>query len=380
VVPAGDVAGVWHPGRVNRVAKDGRGGRQRAQEASSRELRRVRLSDERYRPRSRRTSAEPLSATWKPEPPTTRKSGPRRDGGLKHATSIYGWRIYVVPFFLVATVLVVINTTRQPPQNTTGASQPAAAGTGSDSSAVVSERPPAPVNLNIPTADLPQGGVFTENARGSWHVIPLAKSGNGGKKAGTGRHLYRYTVEVEDGIDPSSYAGDDAFALAVEGILSDPRSWIGAGDISVQRVDASAPSPDFRVRLTSMNSATRPDLCGFGIQYPTSCYIKGFQRSVIINLARWVRGAKAFGPDMTGYREYAINHEVGHALGLGHVGCKENGGPAPVMMQQTFGVSNDYVAQLNSVDQYNKTAVPADGKVCKPNSWPVPALGDLTPG
>ncbi|MGH3951671.1 MAG: DUF3152 domain-containing protein, partial [Pseudonocardiaceae bacterium] len=43
-------------------------------------------------------------------------------------------------------------------------------------------------------------------------------------------------------------------------------------------------------------------------------------------------------------------------------------------MQQTFGVSNDYVAKLNKADPGNYGAVPRDGKICKPNAWPNPEV------
>ncbi|TNC23191.1 DUF3152 domain-containing protein [Amycolatopsis alkalitolerans] len=363
---------------MNRVSSGAQNERQRVSARRSQGL-----PGDRYERGRKRTSGEPLSASWRPSPgqleqtPEQARKSRRERNRLRQVTKAYGWRVYALPILVVITALVVFNTAREPAQDVPGS-------VGTDSNGLtagsqVSEQPALPPNLNVPTAPLPPGGAFTQAGKGTWHVVPLAEDGTSGKRAGTTGRLYRYTIEVEDGIDPSSYAGDDSFARTAEATLSDTRSWIGTGKVSLQRVDARDPDPDFRVRLTSPDTATRADLCGFGIPFPTSCYIRGFHHSVIINLARWVRGALAFGADMGTYRQYAINHEVGHALGKSHVGCQQDGALAPVMMQQTFGVSNDYVAQLNKVDIYNSKAVPTDGKVCKPNAWPVLDLGDSAP-
>ncbi|WP_043661053.1 DUF3152 domain-containing protein [Thermocrispum municipale] len=323
----------------------------------------------RYRPGGRRIAAEPLEAAWRPAPERPERARPRsRSAGPSSWVKKYGWRIYALPVLLVVTVLAVLDSRdgAQPPEQTAAAEKPAAGAASGGEGPSATENPAEPVDLRIPTAELPAGGKFTKKGRGTWHVVkgsspPVGKAGG---------RLYKYTVEVENGLDPSSYTGDDAFAETVEATLSDPRSWTGGGKVRFQRVDDPADA-DFRISLTSPATTHRADVCGFQIKYESSCYQRRMDR-VIINLARWVRGAKAFNSDMTAYRQYAINHEVGHALNNGHVGCKRNGALAPVMMQQTFGVANNYVAKLNKADPTNYSAVPRDGKVCKPNAWPNP--------
>ncbi|MEP7333809.1 MAG: DUF3152 domain-containing protein, partial [Terracoccus sp.] len=44
------------------------------------------------------------------------------------------------------------------------------------------------------------------------------------------------------------------------------------------------------------------------------------------------------GTDVASYRIYLVNHEVGHGIGHGHLQCAGKGTPAPVMMQQTYGL------------------------------------------
>lgn len=314
---------------------------------------------DRYRRGERRTSAEPLAAAWEPDGAAAVRRSRRR--GIKRLVAGYGWRIYAIPVLLVLTALVVLDTVQPAPP------EPGAGGTTNAAQApsTTSEPPPTEVQaskpqLNIPTAELPAGPAFSEDGVGTFKVI----AGSGPRVGEANAPKFRkYAIAIEDGVKPEDYNGDDAaFARTVEGFLSDPRSWVGTKTVALQRVEANQ-NPDFTIALTS--TKTTHTLCGKEIPYETSCWHPQTKR-VIINTARWVRGAMVYSRDLAGYRNYVINHEVGHALGSGHAPCAENGAPAPVMMQQTFGVSNDFVSLLNA----GQDVVPSDGKVCTPNAFP----------
>jgi predicted Zn-dependent protease len=160
---------------------------------------------------------------------------------------------------------------------------------------------------------------------------------------GTGP-LHRFIVEVEDGIDVDG-AG---FATAVQTTLGDPRSWGNGGRMSFQRVgvaEANAGSYDFKVSLVSPGSMET--YCpGVGTGGYTSCR---YGDRAVINLARWATAVPHYDGDIATYRQYVVNHEVGHALGNGHVPCPGPGQVAPVMLQQTLRL---------------------DG--CVKNAWPFP--------
>jgi hypothetical protein len=318
------------------------------------------LSEDRYRRGARRTGAEPLAATWEPAGRRHRK----RRRGVKGLIAGYGWRIYAIPVLLVLTALVVLDTAA-PSTSAGGETNPVvepSTPTTTSGPPEATETPPVDIDLkNFPTAQLPDGPKFSEQGAGTFAVVP-----GGTERAGSGAKLYKYAIAIEDGVEPADYNDDrEAFARTIDGILSDPRSWIGTGQVSMQRVEGEA--VDFTVSLTT--TGTTHALCGFQIQFESSCWHTGTKR-VIINTARWVRGGKVYGSDLGAYRTYAINHEVGHVLRNPHEGCKENGKAAPVMMQQSFGVANDYVAHLNSVDSSNRYAVEANGLVCTPNPFP----------
>ncbi|MDA3627609.1 DUF3152 domain-containing protein [Saccharopolyspora sp. WRP15-2] len=321
---------------------------------------------------------EPLAASWNPtaepsEPeivddaeefedePRPRPRRKKRAG----VVSRYGWRVYAVPLLVVISALAVFQTVRP----TDGGATTDQAGTGSDTpeQPVVTEAAPGQkFDPNLFSADLPPGGKIPETGARTFQVLPGSSPviGHG--------QLYRYTVEVEVGVELADPNAD--FGNLVQTTLSDPRSWTnpqgatGDGPISLQRVDAGGESPDFRVILVSQQTAREACDYSNGVPYDSSCR-KG--EMVYLNAARWVRGAVSFQGDIGDYRRYAINHEVGHVFGNKHVGCPTQGGLAPVMMQQSFSVSNNELHELNKIADQG-TQIPADGFVCKPNAWPFP--------
>jgi hypothetical protein len=165
---------------------------------------------------------------------------------------------------------------------------------------------------------------------------------------GTAGTLRRFHVGVEKDIVAAgsaevSGADPTAFASTVDVSLGDRRSWTASGRLRLQRVPPGERS-DFTIYLATPETARKMcaqgsvDIVVKGEPY-TSCRAPG---KVILNLARWrlsVPDYVAARVPLEIYRQYLINHEVGHELGHGHELCPGKGRPAPVMQQQTLGLT-----------------------------------------
>lgn len=157
-----------------------------------------------------------------------------------------------------------------------------------------------------------------------------------GRVLGTQGPLRRFRVAVEAGSNEDA-AG---FTAQVEATLGDKRSWVGDGQLRLQRV-SGAEAANFTVYLATRDTAGRMCRHGgvtitVGGRPYTSCRTTG---RAIINLDRWRLSAPPYlraKVPLTVYRQYVVNHEVGHELGRHHEGCPKPGGPAPVMVQQTL--------------------------------------------
>ncbi|MFE7836015.1 DUF3152 domain-containing protein [Streptomyces sp. NPDC057474] len=177
-------------------------------------------------------------------------------------------------------------------------------------------------------------------------TFTTASGGSG--KVGEGTPL-RYRVEVEKGLSLSSADVADE----VERVFADPRGWTAGGDRAFQRV--SGGTFDFVVKLAT--PGTVDDVCGAGGLNTGGEYNCNVGADVMVNLERWELATPVYAKDVKAYRALIINHEVGHFLGLGHVGCPGEGKPAPAMMQQIKGMNG-----------------------CVPNVWPYDRKGRLITG
>jgi uncharacterized protein YabE (DUF348 family) len=176
------------------------------------------------------------------------------------------------------------------------------------------------------------GGGSGSSGGGGFLVAP------GSNAAGSGATV-TYSVEVEAGLglDPGSVAA------TVDAALLDQRSW--ARDRRMERVSNPASA---RIRVLVASPATVDRLCR-SVGLDTGGYLSCWTgRFAALNVNRWWNGVPSFS-DTSLYRRYLVNHEVGHGLGFGHVGCPAQGALAPVMMQQSISLGG-----------------------CRPNGWPYP--------
>nr|WP_080796120.1 DUF3152 domain-containing protein [Corynebacterium pacaense] len=273
----------------------------------------------------------------------------------------YGWRAYAIPVLTVITVWVLVDVfTGGGEVDQTSAST----STGVAQTALHSHGPdPADARPSgIPLTALPPGGPVTESGDGFYRTV-----GAGLPQVGQGRdRVFTYVVEVENGINTAGYGGDDGFVSAVDATLANPKGWTADPGFAFEHLPADDQrEPDLRIQLTTVG--TTHDLCGNDIAMETSCFYADGNR-VLINESRWIRGAVPFDGDLGSYRQYLINHEVGHGIGYGaHDSCGGDGELAPIMMQQTLSLNNSELFRIDPDEVY-----PDDNATCVINPWPYP--------
>lgn len=282
---------------------------------------------------------------------------------IRGFTRRYGWRAYALPVLVVISVLALMTAKdpsagERPPTTPVAGSGHSSGPTAPPTATNSTLKSDAPTNQQpLSALALPPGAPYAVAGKGTYSVIAGTTKTFGQSASGK---VWTYDIEVENGVTGINLA---QFATLVDATLDDPRSWSGHG-VALRRVDTG--TPDFRVSLTS--ALTVRKYCGYTIKIETSCYaaagsVAGLDvNRVVINDARWVRGAPSYIGDLNAYRQYMINHEDGHALGHMHAHECLADGLAPAMMQQTIGLKTP------------------DGKICQANPWPYPPGATDAPG
>lgn len=217
----------------------------------------------------------------------------------------------------------VVAPTAAPSQSASGATGPASPGPTSPAPTAPGASPTGPAS-GAPTTPVPPPANAVPRSGPGTFVRATAALPN---KAPTGR-VIRYTVQVENGVpvDPNEAAA------IIHGVLNDKRSWGGGGQYTWIYV----PSGPVDLTASIATPGTTDRICApLNTNGQVSCR-NGVR--IALNADRWVYGVTYYGDDVVGYRQYLVNHEFGHYLGHGHVGCPGPGKKAPVMMTQSLGL------------------------------------------
>jgi hypothetical protein len=164
------------------------------------------------------------------------------------------------------------------------------------------------------------------------------------------RLIVRFRTEVDRSVRREHGITAGAFARAVLSVLCDARGWLRSDMVRFRH------DPDGPYVIGLRNRRNVKERCEVLVGEPVSgnysCASSAY-KEVVINEGPWYDGTPGFPGDLRMYRRMLIDHEVGHVMTLRHRSCPGDDRKAPVMMQQSKGLT-------------------VNGNTCKANPWPRP--------
>jgi len=145
---------------------------------------------------------------------------------------------------------------------------------------------------------------------------------------------------VTTGVDEDVNYSPVLFEKKIRKVLMNPKGWKKVANVKfeilpLEKFKKIKSKRKIPIRLSTNHTIS--EICGFDPKQPLSC-CDTLTKEIWLNVGRWLNGAPASKLDLYKYRDYMINHEVGHALGRLHAECPCNGCPAPIMMQHTITI------------------------------------------
>ena len=168
-------------------------------------------------------------------------------------------------------------------------------------------------------------------------------------RATCGATSAKRTIAFRVYVDQNLKTTPTEFATRLRAVLCDQRSWVGGKRVRFRYDPKGALL--YGLRSPDHTETRCQQLIGLSVNRTYSC---ATHQEIVLNSARWFGGSESWPGPVPEYRRMLVDHETGHALGLRHQQCPRDGALAPVMMQQSKGLTS------------------SNGSTCKRNPWPLP--------